>query len=185
MNIHVEGELCLLTLLSVLNVSFSLRTWPSTGLLCKDDCFKNEEDVSHISACCVCNSLASWEIEGSDSTPEGLSIRYNEDNAEIIRSVNSSNKNVTSLQHVRGWLKKMPGNVCHFSSIVQIDLRDNDLSEVGNISCIRHLEKLILKGNKITKIGKSDFVGLKKMRTLDLSFLKLHRLYGAMDFGIK
>ncbi|CAG2213312.1 unnamed protein product [Mytilus edulis] len=71
----------------------------------------------------------------------------------------------------------MPLNICTFKTIVHLDFSDNDIVQIINLQCLPKLDKLILKGNKITSVNNSTLTGMKYLRFVDLS----HNRIGHID----
>lgn len=117
--------------------------------------------------CCVCNAKPKWEVP-SDNTVK-LQVEYIRRNgkAEIIDK--NIKNDYLSVHHSHGFLTKLPINICKFSNIVTIDMKYNEISEIGNISCLLFLDTLNLSYNRIHNIGNDTFHGLSYLRVLNVA----------------
>lgn len=115
--------------------------------------------------CCVCRAKPLWEVP-VDSTVR-LQLEYVRRNgiAEVF-SEEQNKSQYYSVYHSQGYLSKLPINICDFSNIVRIDLQSNELTEVGNLSCLSMLDILDLSYNKIHFIGNDSFLSLTNLREL-------------------
>ena len=89
------------------------------------------------------------------------------------------------LYHRAGFLNRIPSNVCDFSSkLVKIELINNEMFEIGNISCLLSLDTLDLSHNKITFIGNETFINLTNLRVLKVAYNGLKTLERPPSLGI-
>ncbi|XP_076105719.1 LOW QUALITY PROTEIN: transforming growth factor beta activator LRRC33-like [Mytilus galloprovincialis] len=63
----------------------------------------------------------------------------------------------------------LPYNICEFQDLVTVNLSDNKIQNLPNISCLLNLDTLDLSKNNITNISSSNFSQLSFLRYLDLS----------------
>ncbi|CAC5409886.1 unnamed protein product [Mytilus coruscus] len=73
--------------------------------------------------------------------------------------------------------------MCNFSNLVRLDLRYNELSEIGNISCLLFLDTLNLSYNRIYNIRNDTFNGLSYLRVLNVAHNGLKTLEPAAITG--
>ncbi|XP_052089271.1 toll-like receptor 8 [Mytilus californianus] len=84
----------------------------------------------------------------------------------VVFSEEQNKSQYYSLYHSQGYLSQIPINICDFPNIVRIDLQSNQLTEVGNLSCLSMLDTLDLSYNKIHFIGNYTFLSLTNLREL-------------------
>lgn len=157
---------------------------PKKDILCPQTCMNNEID-----RCCSCNSISKYKSDHDGTTLEYIDIRGkgkiidtlcersltgNQDLCSLDTGTNhldnrSGSSVINSLKHTHGYLRYMPVNSCFVRPLINMNLANNFIMDIGNLSCYTKLETLNLKGNKITYVTNDTFVGLSNLRTLDLS----------------
>ncbi|KAK3597428.1 hypothetical protein CHS0354_040166 [Potamilus streckersoni] len=98
------------------------------------------------------------EYTSVDGTTYALTSNNNFQSEEYLRLV-----------HKNGVMGYLPTNICKFPNMIKIDLSQNRIRLVGNISCLVNLEELNLKKNSLTNIYNKTFSQLKKLMFLDIS----------------
>lgn len=158
-------------------VSFghSYRPWNDstnpnrTNLFCHSDCdhHLSKHRVEH---CCRCHVQPVWDLVFTDV--EFLNVEYirRRGTAFIVSIKQLMNYKYQILVHTNGFLSEIPGNVCEFAQkLVKLDLSQNAITVLENISCLKNLDTLVLARNKITQVKNETFSGLSLFRVLDLS----------------
>ncbi|KAK3593810.1 hypothetical protein CHS0354_014355 [Potamilus streckersoni] len=93
----------------------------------------------------------------------------------VVMIVNNSSKETDPLQliHKYGVMAYFPTNICMYTTLVKIDLLENKIRFISNISCLISLEILNLKGNDLKSLVNTTFVDLKQLISLDVSENKI------------
>uniref|UniRef100_K1RDL6 Uncharacterized protein n=1 Tax=Magallana gigas TaxID=29159 RepID=K1RDL6_MAGGI len=92
--------------------------------------------------------------------------------ARFVYKENKSNAEhtFTKCRHSHGYLSSIPDNKCTFPSILELDLSDNQIKTIGNLSCLTFLSVLDLRENRISYIRKGTFDKLYYLWKINLSF---------------
>ena len=116
-------------------------------------------------ACCICYGVPVTRAT-SNALIEYIDLKGN---SKVIRSGSKDfGNNTLSLINTKGRMCKLPENVCEFG-IFEMDLSYNMIITLDGLNCLDILDKLTMKGNKITYIANDTFAGMEKLRVLDLS----------------
>ncbi|KAK3085520.1 hypothetical protein FSP39_004558 [Pinctada imbricata] len=133
---------------------------------CQDEFLTVVNDLSEVD-CCNCRAKALWELMQNETF--SLQIEYISRRG-IAKILPLADKwTFLILKHNMAELRKIPINKCNFPSIVKIDLSGNSITEVGNITCLKNLDTLLLSNNNIRSISNDTFAGLTHLRKIDLS----------------
>lgn len=81
---------------------------------------------------------------------------------------NSSNYFILDY-HGKRPLLYFPYNICKYPDLVTVNLSDNNIQNLPNISCLSNMDTLDLSNNSIENINSSTFSKLTFLRYLDLS----------------
>ncbi|CAC5367136.1 unnamed protein product [Mytilus coruscus] len=127
----------------------------------------NRYPAIHQMHCCICRSESVVDDLGN------LTIEYKDGqcNSEIVNR--GGKHDFYSLYHRYGHLTFLPGNICNFTGLFIIDLSFNNITNIEEISCLRNLDTLLLRGNSIHVLNKHTFLHMKFIRILDLSFNRI------------
>lgn len=102
--------------------------------------------MDHRQNCCLCKAKPKW-YSPKDITVN-LNIEYVRRNGESIVAGGDDLQNkeniYLNLIHNQGFMSKFPNNICTFERIVTVNLRNNEITEIGNISCLALLDVLDL-----------------------------------------
>ena len=147
--------------------------WSPDGeieLWCPEECDAQKGLMKE--RCCACSSKPAWEIFSNVSYQtlviEILDMQFN--TTMLYNTTEfSSDSTYFSFVYTDGSLHKFPENSCEFY-IVTIDVTNNMFNEIGDLSCFVNLDTLIMKENLIEYVSNETFVGLKRLRKVDLSF---------------
>ncbi len=92
--------------------------------------------------------------------------------ARFVYKENKSNAEQIFIKcrHSHGYLSSIPDNKCTFPSILELDLSDNQIKTIANLSCLTFLSVLDLRENRISYIRKGTFDKLYYLWKIDLSF---------------
>ncbi|KAK3584021.1 hypothetical protein CHS0354_025098, partial [Potamilus streckersoni] len=91
----------------------------------------------------------------------------------MIVDPNAKENDSLQLIHEYGVMAYFPANICKYTTIVKIDLSENKIRYISNISCLINLEILNLKGNELRSLSNTTFMHLKQLISLDLSENKI------------
>ncbi|CAC5423133.1 unnamed protein product [Mytilus coruscus] len=138
-----------------------------TDLLCPSD-HCTLDPTLHVrtkNECCTCWAEPSWKF---DPLTHALVLEYirRGGTSQLIGDTTITN---SRLVHNKGFLSQLPKNVCDFVNIVEIEATYNQISSIGNISCLQMLDTLDLSYNTIDSIENSTFKNLPLLRELRLS----------------
>ncbi|XP_071135519.1 protein toll-like [Mytilus edulis] len=138
-----------------------------TDLLCPSDhCTRDPAlYVTTKNDCCTCWAEPSWKLY---SLTYDLVLEYTRrgGTAQLIGDTTVANARFV---HSKGFLSKLPNNVCEFVNLIEIEATNNKISSIGNISCLHILDTLDLSHNSIDSIGKDTFKHLPLLRVLRLT----------------
>ncbi|KAL3866582.1 hypothetical protein ACJMK2_043869 [Sinanodonta woodiana] len=89
----------------------------------------------------------------------------------VVLTSNSSfqSEQYFSLVHKNGVVGHFPKNICNFRNIIRIDLSQNRISLISNISCLLNLEELDLSENRLMTINNNTLTQLEKLVVLNIS----------------
>ncbi|KAK6177643.1 hypothetical protein SNE40_015703 [Patella caerulea] len=88
--------------------------------------------------------------------------------------------------HQHGCLTSIPENICNFPRLQYLDLENNTITQLPNLSCLRELVILDLKGNQIQVLKAGIFDGLNQLRNIYLSRNRIHTIeMGVFHDGLK
>ncbi|KAL3866576.1 hypothetical protein ACJMK2_043864 [Sinanodonta woodiana] len=112
-----------------------------------------------------------WDLSGQPNLIN-LVVEYTSvdgNSVVMIQDDVAETNNSLQLIYIHGYMGYFPENICQYTTIVKIDLTDNKIKYIGNISCLLNLELLNLKQNALTRLLNLTFVHLLKLKTLDIS----------------
>ncbi|KAK3584022.1 hypothetical protein CHS0354_025100, partial [Potamilus streckersoni] len=112
-----------------------------------------------------------WDLSGKPNLID-LEVEYTSvdgDSAVMILDDVAKVNYSLQLVHIHGSMGYLPENICQYTATVKIDLSDNKIRLIGNISCLVNLELLNLKRNVLTRLSNVTLVHLLKLKTLDIS----------------
>ena len=138
-----------------------------TNMICPTDSNEKQNGlVEGRESWCVCNAIPSWETPPDKTQRLMLEYTRRDGSATLYRNQHDS-FSYLRLYHRAGFLSRIPSNVCDFSSkLVKIELINNEMFEIGNISCLLSLDTLDLSHNKITFIGNKGNNKITELRTI-------------------
>ncbi|KAK3097225.1 hypothetical protein FSP39_007706 [Pinctada imbricata] len=123
----------------------------------------------HKQKCCHCEGFTDWEYHNR-SLGE-LSIKLNPKNYSFGEVINRGpDENLYKLRFNGRLLTFVPEKICDFRELVIVELRNNLIRDIGNISCFNTLDTLVLSGNYIREIKAHTFKYNRNLRILDLSY---------------
>ncbi|KAL3866579.1 hypothetical protein ACJMK2_043867 [Sinanodonta woodiana] len=105
-----------------------------------------------------------------------IEIEYTSvDGKSVVMIVDNNTNENDSMQliHQYGVMAYFPANICNYSTLVKIDLLENKIRYISNISCLMGLEILNLKRNRLTRLSNTTFLGLTQLIALDVSENKI------------
>ncbi|KAL3866578.1 hypothetical protein ACJMK2_043866 [Sinanodonta woodiana] len=105
-----------------------------------------------------------------------IEIEYTSVDGESIVMIveNTTNGNDSmQLMHTYGVMTYFPTNICNYSTLATINLFENKIRYISNISCLMGLEILNLKRNRLTRLSNTTFLGLTQLIALDISENKI------------
>ena len=146
-------------------------------LHCPQRCYELEkQDLAHQEGCCLCFSAPSWRYPTDKTKP--LEVDYIRRNgiAKILKPDHLSHDSLLRLIHTHGYLSSLPQNICSFPTIVEIVVKYNKISDIGNITCLLQLDTLDISHNNIKYIRNTSFTGLSELRVLNASYNKITQL---------
>ncbi|XP_069114142.1 protein toll-like [Argopecten irradians] len=112
---------------------------------------------------CVCNTQRLVK----DNLLHPLDVEYTTVGGSSLIIGRNDIKSI--LKHSHGYMGAFPNNLCHYQLLVKTDLRQNEIQEITNISCLINLDTLDLSWNQISYISNSTFQGLVSLRDLNLA----------------
>ncbi|XP_071135520.1 toll-like receptor 6 [Mytilus edulis] len=121
-------------------------------------------NVTSKDRCCTCLAKPSWKF---NPWIYDLVLKYTR-RGGIAQLIGETTVN-SRLVHNNGFLSHLPYNLCNFVNILEIEITYNEISSIGNISCLQMLDKLDLSHNSIESIGNSTFKHLPLLRELRLT----------------
>lgn len=155
-------------------------------LYCPTSCPSEEEDRIRIIEifythkgryrCCASQAAPFYHFSPykSNVREDVLFVEYSSalGDAGFVYMGNKSNAEHTFIncQHNHGYLSSIPENKCTFQSILELDLSDNQIKTIGNLSCLTFLSILDLRENRISNIRQGIFDKLYYLWKIDLSF---------------
>ena len=86
-----------------------------------------------------------------------------------IGNKSSSNHTFTKCRNNHGYLSSIPENKCTSPNLLELDLSDNEIKTIGNLSFFTFLSVLDLRENRISYIRKGTFDKLYYLWKIDLS----------------
>ena len=81
-----------------------------------------------------------------------------------------TNSTYYNLDHQGGRITAIPENLCMFPNLVILNLANNFIHQLENISCILELNQLNVQNNRITSIKSNTFSTMEHLRILDISY---------------
>ena len=84
-----------------------------------------------------------------------------------------TNSTYYNLDHQGGRITAIPENLCMFPNLVILNLADNFIHELENISCILELNQLNVQNNRITSLESNTFSTIEHLRILDISYNRM------------
>ncbi|XP_060083908.1 protein toll-like [Ylistrum balloti] len=132
-------------------------------LCCIKDCCNVESSCLNDYIRCVCRTRTLWDK--FDLTP--LDVEYTTVRGSSVVSGRDDIK--ARLEHTDGYLNALPSNICQYQLLLYIDVSNNRIKEIGNISCLSQLDTLDLSENRISLINNHTFQGLVSLRKLHLA----------------
>ena len=133
-----------------------------TNMTCPSHCHGDKMKES----CCLCYAIPSWETSADKTQRLMLEYTRRDGSATLYRNQHDS-FSYLRLYHRAGFLNRIPSNVCDFSSkLVNIELINNEMFEIGNIACLFSLDTLDLSHNNITFIGNKGNNKITELRTI-------------------
>ena len=171
----------LIILSQILLCEGSYRYWSPDGvkdLLCQEYCF-SEPTTIRTNHCCACKAKPIWELSFTNTSYHQLDLEIFDVQFQRTKLFSDNNSTYFSFEFEAGKLEKFPKNYCEFN-IVKIDVTSNKFREIVNLNCLLNLDTLIMAKNIITHLSNYSFVGMDKLRVLDLSFNRIQ----TMDLNI-
>ncbi|CAC5360785.1 unnamed protein product [Mytilus coruscus] len=159
----------------------SYRYWSPDSvkdLWCPEYCY-SEPTTIRMNHCCSCRAKTSWELYFTNASYHELDLEIFDVQFKRTKLFSDKNSTFFSFEFVAGKLENFPENYCEFN-IVNIDVTSNKFSEVVNLNCLSNLDTLIIAKNILTHLSNYTFVGMDKLRVLDLSFNRIK----TMDLNI-
>ncbi|CAC5387154.1 unnamed protein product [Mytilus coruscus] len=150
----------------------------STQWICPEFC-KELLKSDDIKKCCFHFAKPFWNLQLWHYVVGMLHVEYLSRNGKAVlynTNINTSSLSFFEVVHANGFLSKMPINICTFRTIVNLDFSYNSIGQITNLQCLSKLDKLILKGNKITLVNNSTFTGMKFLRFVDLSHNRIDHI---------
>lgn len=132
-------------------------------------------ESSKVALCCAELAKPFWNFPKYSHLQTNLHIDYNDDFSELhIKQPKRINSVTFYVLRYHGYNGKrlvsfLPYNICEFQDLVTVNLSDNKIQNLPNISCLLNLDTLDLSKNNITNISSSNFSQLSFLRYLDLS----------------
>ncbi|CAC5421175.1 unnamed protein product [Mytilus coruscus] len=133
-----------------------------TDLLCPMFC-----NGYRLVSCCMCNVQKTPEKLQTLNVVHNVKTEYPKiEDPKVLKS---------SLQIIHRFrkTKRLPVNICDFTGIVEIDFSYNEIKRIDNISCVKSLDILIMRRNRIEYLRNDTFIGMKFLRKIDLSYNNL------------
>ena len=122
---------------------------------------------------CACNSRTKWQ-HNHQATVYKLFVEYLSVNGlSVVYSGNNNNSLYLSLKETNGQLRELPSNLCDYPGILQMDVSCNKISQLQPLTCLQMLDSFNASHNRCEFISNRTFVGLEKLRTVDLSHNKI------------
>ncbi|CAG2219841.1 unnamed protein product [Mytilus edulis] len=141
---------------------------------CPHACGKYEfiPESSKVALCCAEYAKPFWNFPKYSHLQTNLHMEYNDDFSELYikqpKPINSVTLYVLRYNGKR-LLSCLPYNICEYHDLVTVNLSDNKIQNLPNISCLLNLDTLDLSKNNIRNINSSSFSQLIFLRYLDLS----------------
>ncbi|XP_063448120.1 uncharacterized protein LOC134727669 [Mytilus trossulus] len=137
---------------------------------CSDFEFVSKNDA--LSLCCAEFAEPFWNFPKYSCLQTKLQIvNYDTLKKPQIRQHEKSNSSNYFILDYHGKcpLLYFPYNICKYPDLVTVNLSDNNIQNLPNISCLSNLDTLDLSNNSIENINSSTFSKLTFLRYLDLS----------------
>ncbi|XP_052073865.1 slit homolog 2 protein-like [Mytilus californianus] len=149
-------------------------------LLNNDDIFKvmfNRTDLLcpvfcngyRLVSCCMCN------VQKTREKLQTLNVVHN----AKTEYPTIEKPNVLNIQyqiiHIFKKTKRLPVNICNFTGLVEINFSNNEIKSI-DISCVKSLDVLIMRRNRIEYLRNDTFFGMKFLRMIDLSYNNLRHI---------
>lgn len=163
---------------------------------CKEDNI-GESFVRHgYGECCTCNSKTIWQYKEINLFIEYISMlgkslviwqsSFDKDQVYKIKHPRNTDYNDHSSE-----MTEIPSNICNWDKderltsnfyrifnefktfwnrIVSIDFSYNKIGNVSDLSCLKILDTLVLKNNKLTHLFNTSFSTLTYLRNVDVSY---------------
>ncbi|XP_076078082.1 protein toll-like [Mytilus galloprovincialis] len=156
----------------------------STQWVCPKRCndtFETSDELrlDKINKCCFHYARPFWNLQLWHHLVRKLHVEYlSRTGKAVLYNINSNTTSLSFFEvvHPNGFLSKMPINICTFKTIVNLDFSNNSIRQIANLRCLSKLDKLILKGNKVTSVNNSTFTGMKYLRFVDLSHNRIDHI---------
>ena len=84
-----------------------------------------------------------------------------------------TNSTYYNLDHQDGRVAAIPENLCMFPNLVILNLANNFIDQLENISCILELNQLNVQNNRITSLESNTFSTMEHLRILDISYNRM------------
>ena len=90
--------------------------------------------------------------------------------SQVVVRPEETNSTYYNLDHQGGRITAIPENLCMFPYIVILNLANNFIEQLENISCILELNQLNVQNNRMTSIKSNTFSTMEHLRILDISY---------------
>ncbi|CAC5386661.1 unnamed protein product [Mytilus coruscus] len=139
---------------------------------CKEKCSDFEFVTKKDALCCAEFAEPLWNFPKYSYLQTKLQIvNYDTLEEPQIRQHEKSNSSNYYILDYHGKLPLLyfPYNICKYPDLVTVNLSDNNIQKIPNISCLSNLDTLDLSNNYLENINSSTFSKLPFLRYLDLS----------------
>ncbi|XP_045173366.1 toll-like receptor 13 [Mercenaria mercenaria] len=147
----------------------------------------NEVKSEKYDKCCTCNSCTVWEGSEIELFIEYVSVLGR---SLILFDQAPNETDVYKVDHRDAEMTEIPSNLCNWDnettlkeryllefeslknlsgSIVKINFENNRIGKLTDLNCLKRLDELILKNNKLTHVSNTSFSTLSRLRYIDFS----------------
>ena len=134
----------------------------------QNDTLINLHCIQKANTFCACFSLPKWKYEGMEL--HQLFVEYISVNGSYaIHSLNISQCANFSFIETAGRLKELPNNFCDFPGILEMDISQNKISELQQLSCLSVLDTFNISYNRLSFLPTGTFNGMELLRIVDIS----------------
>jgi len=130
-------------------------------------------------SCCALLAVTKWKMSSVHNILQRLQIDQTDDGESVIMGEEGNSmygETYNEIYFIGGKLQRLPKNICDFPNIVEINMNNNLLTSVDQISCVTEIDSLFISGNRITSLTRDTFKNNRKLRILDISNNRLTNL---------